>query len=208
MRHVTGFISHWDDGTSLQRIKASDKSPDVNKAMIENLLKEAVMRFERGPGAHTTKLWASDIVDAGFNEENVRSIIKLLHFKFEKFPTFAQLIELVRPRYFGEPEKIDELTDLSNRCYAKLKDKFLLIANQEVLDKMVLAYFKSVQINANHMPAKLKEQCVLNDWLRTYFSSQPEKIIEQGKISNQKFIDGDREYFLHQLRNFAKDNNL
>jgi hypothetical protein len=53
-----------------------------------------------------------------------------------------------------------------------------------------------------------KEMLVLNDWLRSYFKTSPQAIIDQGKVSNDAFDRKDLDYFVNPLKRYAKENKL
>lgn len=52
-----------------------------------------------------------------------------------------------------------------------------------------------------------KESCVLLDWLRSHFGDG-KKLLNQGLRSNAEFKAKNKDYFLNQLKSYAKDNNL
>lgn len=197
----------WGDDKTIARLKSS-RSKDVMIAEAEEILKNMALRFERSPNANTTKLWASDIINAGFTDEQLKQICISIPFKMEKHPTLSDLMAFLRP--LGaviEDFPIDELTDLSKRCYPHLKAKFLTLANQETLDKMT-AYYKREVLKSNSEFVTTVEQCVLNDWLRSYFATHPEKIIEQGRKSNEAYERNDKDYFIAPLRRYAQEHRL
>ena len=207
LKHMVDFNNRWGDPRSNDRIRSSARSNDVQKAECENYLKDMSLRFERAPNQATIKLWASDIIDAGYQEYMVRDVSRSVPFKFEKHPTLNQIMELLRPYLPQVNFVVDELTDLSHRCFPSIKAKFIQYSNQDVLTKMSLVYAKKVFPSALNFNDYYQEMVMLNDWLRTYFK-KGEDIIEQGYLSNQAAERGDREYFLKHLRLYAKENSL
>ncbi len=201
------FAKQWNDQESINRF-ATSKSKDVQIAEAENILRDMTFRFERSPNPTVIKMWASDIIKAGYTDAMLKQVCVSIPFKFERFPSLSDLMALLRPLMAVNLDSTrDELTDLSMRCYPHLKAKFLRLTGQEVLDKMCLYYAKEIL----PYPVEAKgvlEQCVLNDWLRTYFSSDPKRIIEQGKISSLNAEKGDILYFTAPLQRYAKEHDL
>lgn len=196
------FAKHWDDKQAIGNLKKSDKSIDVQKAEIENLLKDCAMRFERSPNPSTIKLWASDIVDAGYNDLMVKEICKSIPYKFEKHPTLAQVMELLRPFQAVLAPKEDELDKYTRAAVPHLKAKFIAMVGEEAFERMIV-YYKQEVFNCDFG----LEIAVLGDWCRCYMG-RPEKIIEQGKISNIKALERDREYFIRPLKMYCETNKL
>jgi hypothetical protein len=201
------FAKRWGDKDSIEKFKKSDKSSDVQKAEIENFLKDLALRFERSPNQSTLKLWASDIVDAGFDDQVTKLALKSVPYKFERFPTLSQVMELLRPYLPQVSFSGCELSDTTNRVVPHLKAKFLTMFTQEQLDQMCKVYKKHVMPH-NELAAPWHiEMCVLNDWLRCYYG-KGEEIIKQGLTSNEMANLGNKDYFLNPLKRYAKENNL
>jgi hypothetical protein len=209
MNHVNGFLKEWGDAPSLDRIRSSDKAPQLQKCDAENYLKEMALRFQYSPNQSTTQLWASDMVDAGFKDWHIKEVCKSAPFKFEKHPTLAQLMELLRP-YLGEKSfSVDELNDLSNRSFEHLKRRFVKACSDDLdlVDKAVSYYVSQVYPGLARFNKVHQEMCFLNDWLRSYFGNI-NKTIEQGKISNEKSLLKDREYFTLPLKRYVAEHKL
>ena len=202
MDALNKFLSHWQDTASKDRILTTTKGRDLQKAEVENMLKDCAMRFERSPNPSTIKLWASDIVDAGYNDLMVKEICKSIPYKFEKHPTLAQVMELLRPYQAVMAPKEDELDKYTRLAIPHLKAKFIAMVGEEAFERMITYYKQSVFSCDFGL-----EIAVLGDWCRCYMG-RPEKIIEQGKISNQKALDGDREYFIRPLKMYCETNKL
>lgn len=202
MKSTAGFINHWKDSESKERILKSGKGIDLQKAEVENHLKDMAMRFERSPNPSTIKLWASDIVDAGFNDLMVKEICGSIPKKFSKHPTLAEIFELLRPYLPQVGVLEDDLDKYTRLAMPHLKAKFIAMVGEDGFRRMI-AYYE-----ANVFKGDISaEICVLGDWCRSYMG-KPEKIIEQGKISNQKAIDGDRVYFTQSLKMYCVENKL
>lgn len=199
---------HWDDKNSMERMANSDKSQDVHAAEIENHLKGMALRFERSPTASTLNTWSKDLAGMGYKHQLVAQVCRSIPFKMDKFPTLNELMALIRPNLPQEGFKTDELTDLSNRCFDHLKSKFLKLGDQDVLTKMTQSYAIHVFPFCEHFTEKHKEMLVLNDWLRSYFKTNPQAILDQGKLSNEAFERKDKDYFINTLKSYAKQNNL
>lgn len=212
MRAMHGFLSKWGDDSAMQNLKDGDKSKEVLIVEAENLIKEMALRFERSPNAATQKLWASDLINAGHSLEAIAQVTKMAPFKFDKHPTLKELIELLRPYLVEKSVLTDELDKYTQMVTPHLRAKFVRLTNEETLNKMCSWYKSNVIPTVVHNAAQFNhkhyEMCVLIDWLRTYFSSNPEAIIKQGLTTNQKALDGDRDYFLLPLKRYAKENRL
>lgn len=207
MKSIIAYNRLWGDEASNRRIAESDKGKDFQEAEIENILRDLSLRFERSPNQSTIKLWASDLAEMGHSASFLKPILKTIPYKMDKHPTLNEILALIKPHLPQDLFKLDELTDLSNRCFNHLKAKFLSMLKQEQLDQMVLIYMRRIVPDCEQFSARHKEMMVLNDWLRTYFGDG-EKLLKQGLISNQKHLEKDTEYFVNPLKRYAKENNL
>lgn len=207
MTSTIKYMQGWNDSPSLERLKKSTKSQDVQRSNAENHLKGVSLRFQYSPNQATLALWAKDIVDSGYTDEVLEIICKSIPFKFEKMPTLNQIMDLLRPYSPKMSVSVDELTDLSHRCYFHLKDKFMTFGTQEQLTGMCNIYADKIFPSAKTFNSYYREMLVLNDWLRSYFK-KGEAILQQGLISNQAFERDDREYFTRPLRNYAREHKL
>jgi hypothetical protein len=201
------FNALWGDAPSNERLRKSSKGLDVQKAESENYLKDMALRFERSPNQATLKLWASDIIESGFEDWMVKEVCKSIPYKFEKHPTLNQVIELLNHYRPKMAVPVDELTDLSHRCFTHLKAKFLSFATQEQLTQMCKIYARDVFPGLSQYNPYYQEMAVLNEWLRTYFK-KGEDILAKGKQTNEEAEKRNREYFLNPLKKYAKENNL
>lgn len=206
-KHMIDHTNRWNDQASKKRLESSDKSTDVHCAEIENHLREMALRFERSPSHTTIQTWAKDLSLMGYKHQLIASICKTIPFKMDKHPTLQEIMALIKPHLAKDEIKLDELTDLSNRCYDHIKTRFLGMFTQEQLDQMVLIYMKRIVPDCEHFSQKHKEMMVLNDWCRCYFGDG-EKLLRQGLISNEKAQAKDLDYFLNPLKSYAKTNNL
>ena len=206
MKAAYGFAKAWGDKKTMDALEV-EKAQSVHEIEIENHLKEMSLRFERSPGQSTLKAWASDLAALGFKHQLVGAVCRSIPFKMEKHPTLNDILTLLRPNQTQDEFKLDELTDLSNRCYPHLKAKFLKLFTQDQMDQMVGIYLKHIVPDCIHFSQTHKELMVLGDWCRCFFGSG-EAILKQGLISNQKHIEKDKEYFAKCLRLYAKENNL
>jgi hypothetical protein len=201
------FNNMWGDAPSNERLRKSHKGLEVQKAESENYLKDMALRFERSPNQATLKLWASDIIDSGFEDWMLKEVCKSIPYKFEKHPTLNQIIELLNHYRPKMAAPVDELTDLSHRCFTHLKAKFLGFATQEQLTQMCKIYARDVFPELSQYNPYYQEMAVLNEWLRTYFK-KGEDILAKGKQTNEEALRGNRDYFLNPLKKYAKENNL
>jgi hypothetical protein len=206
--NAVNFNKSWGDHESNKRIAASDKGRGFHEAEIENALKDMTLRFERSPGSSTIKLWASDLAALGYKCDLVGMVCKSIPYKMDKHPTLNEIITLIRPYLPKDDVSIDELTDLSTRCYSHLKSKFLGLADQNTLTLMTKSYALHVFPFCENFTDTHKEMLVLNDWLRSYFKPSPQAIIDQGRLSNDAFDRKDIEYFVNPLKRYAKENKL
>ena len=201
------FNQLWNDAPSNERLRKSHKGQDVQKVESENYLKDMALRFERSPNQATLKLWASDLIESGFEDWMIKEVCKSIPYKFEKHPTLNQIIELLNSYKPKMAVPVDELTDLSHRCYFHLKAKFLSFATQEQLTQMCKVYARDIFPSLVTYNSYYQEMCVLNDWLRSYFK-KGEDVLKQGLISNEQQAAGNKEYFINPLKRYAKENNL
>lgn len=205
MKHVTGFLNSWHDAKSIMNLKRSDKSRDVHKAEIENILKAMSYRFERSPQPGTIQAWAQDLVDAGYEDWMVNEACKIIPFKLERHPSLSQLMDLLRPHLANKAVlTTDELDHYTQITIPHLRARFIALIGDEIYAKMIRYYQAEVMPTSSFSI----EIAMLGDWCRAYLTKEPKKIIEQGKISNAAAERGDREYFLRPLKLYAKENNL
>jgi hypothetical protein len=201
MKSIVGFLNTWQDTKSLETLKkSSNKSKEVQKVEIENYLRNMSLRFERSPRPETLQLWASDIINSGYEDWMVEQVCKSIPFKFERHPTLNQIIELIRP-YLGQTEGFtDPLDKYTQMVLPHIKRKFLQQLGQDRLTAMCKLYQKEIVPNCTFDI----EIMVLCDWVRCYFGDS-KKIIEQGKKSNDAYLKNDKEYFIDRLRACARD---
>jgi len=207
MQHLTKFLHDWKDNSSLDKLKKSDRGLEVQKAEVENFLKDIALRYERSPNQSTLKLWASDIVDAGFDENTAKIALKSIPYKFEKMPSLSQIMALLNP-YLPQISVSDsELDKYTRLCFPHVKAKFLSMFTQDQLNDMIRLYEKHVFPDLKMFNQEHKELCVLLDWLRSHFGDG-KKLLNQGLKSNAEFEAGNKDYFVNQLKSYAKTNNL
>jgi hypothetical protein len=205
MKHIANFLNSWNDTASKERLRRSDKSKEVQKADIENYLKSMSLRYERSPQAGVLQNWAQDIVDSGYEDWMVQEVCKVIPFKLERHPNLCQLIDLLRPYLVYKKEaQVDELDLYTQSLIPHLKERFMSLVGDEVYTKMLLYYKKEVMPDSE-LPV---ETPMLMDWCRSYFSSDPKKIIEQGKTSNKYYEQNDKSYFLRTIKNYAIEKGL
>jgi hypothetical protein len=209
MKSTMGFLDKWGDKESRSRVETSGFGSDVRRSDIENALKDMAMRFERSPNPSTIALWAKDFEEFGYTPQQVLEVCKTAPYKFQKHPTMAEIMDLLRPYLTKEAFSGDTLGDVSDLVFEHVKSKFVAMSSQEALDRMCEYYSKEVfPFMSGNFTKRNREMVVLNDWLRSYFTTRPEKIIEQGKKSNEAFERGDKEYFIAPLKRYAKENGL
>lgn len=207
MQHLTKFLHDWKDNSSLDKLKKSDRGSEVQKAEVENFLKDIALRYERSPNQSTLKLWASDIVDAGFDENTAKIALKSIPYKFEKMPSLSQIMALLNPYLPQVTFLEDDLSKYSGLCLPHVKAKFLSMFTQDQLNDMIKLYEKHVFPDLKMFNQEHKEACVLLDWLRSHFGDG-KKLLNQGLRSNTEFEAGNKDYFVNQLKSYAKSNNL
>lgn len=202
MKAINQFLNHWQDSASKERVLRTDKGKDLQKADVENYLKNMAMRFQQSPNPNTLQLWASDIIDAGYNELMVKEVCKTIPYKFERHPTLAQIMELLRP-YIAQVDVFESDFDKYTRLATPhLKAKLVNMVGQDGYDRL-LSYYRANVFDTD-LPIEI---CVLGDWCRCYLG-RPEKIIEQGRISNQMALESNIEYFTRPLKMYCEQNKL
>lgn len=80
------FAKQWGDAPSLERLKNSSKSSDVQKIDAENSLKLMALRFQQSPTQSTLKLWATDMVDAGYQDWMIAEVSSQPHLSLKGTP--------------------------------------------------------------------------------------------------------------------------
>lgn len=207
MRHMTGFMNSWNDTKGIEKLRGSSKSTEVEKSDAENYLKEMSLRFERPLNQTVLNTWARDFIESGYQAWMIKEVCKSIPYKFERSPTFAQIIELLRSYLTKKETQLDELTDLTNRCLPSIREKFFKIFNQDQMSQMCKLYQDKVFTDAKMFNTSQQEMLVLCDWLRSYFGTGAQ-LLGQGLKSNMAHEADDREYFTKQLRAYAKEHNL
>lgn len=206
IKYLTSFNDSWGDVESNKNLKSSHLSKEVMIAEVENILSDVSLRFERSPNQSTTKLWAKDLVEAGFKPESIKNVCKSVHFKFVKHPSFAELSELLRPYLAKEASLVDELNDLQDRCFFHLRKRFVGLVGEDKFSLMC-DYYSSKEPELKRFNKHFIEICVLGDWLRSYFKDGS-AIMNQRVKTIEAIKNNDREYFIRPYKNYAKENNL
>jgi hypothetical protein len=206
MKATYNHAKKWNDTKALSNLE-QEKSKDVHEVEIENHLKDMSIRFERSPNQAVIQAWSKDLAEMGYKHQLIAQVCKSIPYKMDKHPTLNEILALIKPYLAQDTFKLDDLTDLTIRCYDHLKGKFLTMFKQEQLDQMVLIYMKRIVPDCEHFNQKHKEMMVLNDWCRCYFGDG-EKLLKQGLISNQKAQDKDLDYFVNPLKSYAKQHGL
>lgn len=201
------FMNNWGDAPSVERLKTSYKSLEVQKSDAENSLKLMALRFQQSPTQSTLKLWATDMVDAGYQDWMIAEVSKSAPFKFERHPTLNQLMEQLTHYKPKVTIPRDELSDLTDRTFAHLKAKFIKQASPEIFNSMVDFYVKHGCTAISIFNRHYHEMCMLGDWARSYFGDG-KKIIEMAHKSNHAAEANDYEHFTRVLRQYAKENKL
>ena len=201
------FAKQWGDAPSVERLKTSHKSLEVQKSDAENSLKLMALRFQQSPTQSTLKLWATDMVDAGYQDWMIAEVSKSAPFKFERHPTLNQLMEQLTHYKPKVTIPRDELSDLTDRTFAHLKAKFIKQSSPEIFTQMVEYYVNHGCSAVKMFNVHYHEMCMLNDWARSYFGDG-KKIIEMAHKSNHAAETNDYEHFTRVLRQYAKENKL
>lgn len=202
LKPMIGHLSHWQDNNAKQNLYVSNKGKEAQKAEVENILKQVAMRFERSPNPNTIRLWASDIIDAGYNDQVVQQAVKSVPHKFEKHPTLAQIFELLRP-YLPQMQSLESDLDKYTRlAIPHLKAKLINMVGEDGFEKLKNYYRAHVLKTDVNL-----EVAVLGDWCRC-FLGKPQDIVKQGIESNSRAEQNDTEYFIKPLRQYCVKNNL
>jgi hypothetical protein len=190
MKPLTTYLNHWGDTKSLNNLK--EKTPLVEQAEIQNLLKELTMAYDRGPTEGKFDYWAKLIMEKGYSSSQVKSIIKTIPERCERFPSLSEILAFLKPfKTTFKSESIEVNKDALEA--AKIKDEWLKIMDQETLDKMTLSYCKNVlgltlrELQLNGLTGRAYEMLVLLDWKRSGFGNA-EAILRQGKASQERTL--------------------
>lgn len=202
-----GFLDVWKDTTGIARIKESRRNPEIERIEIENHLKNMAQRFNSNTNMATISFWAIDFIENGYSSKQIAEVCKSIPYKFERFPTFAQINELMRVYRVKNSQELDELTVLTLECYPLLKNKFLKLLTQDQLTQMCKIYTEKIFAGLAMFSMQDQERAVLTDWLRSYFGSG-QKILEQGLKTNQAHLNNDLNYFINPLRVFLKESKI
>lgn len=208
VKAMVGFNNQWGDRESNRRLLESEKGIDAKAAHIENLLKDAAMRFDRSPNMNTISFWARDLAAMKIDMEIIQRVLAGLHYRFERHPSFAEIMALIRPQALGASAgevKESRLDKAEKEAYPILREKFIKLASEDALLKMTEYYKREVIGSSFQFSIGNYEKCMLLDWLRAYFPSDPKKIIEQGKISNAKASENDVEYFYRPIERYLNE---
>lgn len=203
MNNHLDFAKAWGDKAAISNMRAH-RSQDVMKSEAENHLKDMMSRFERGANGFTTKLWASDIIDAGFTDYQVKEICKSIPLKFEKAPNLSQIMDLLRPYLPQNQVSVSELDKHTKVLYPLILEEYSKVFDANDNIKNVGWYKKASGLN--HLPDDQLLQCFIMDWVRAERDSRRiMAIIEKSREAVEK---KDSEYFLRTLRSYAIRNNL
>lgn len=199
IKSLNGFLNHWGDAPSIQKVAKSDKSKDWHKVEMENILKDMAMRFQHSPNPNNLSLWAKDLSDLGYTAEQVKEVCRSAPYKFERHPTLSQLNELLRPYLAINSVSRSEIDEYTHMNYFDIRAKFVSISDEATLSKMTDVYVKKVFPGLVMFNRYYQELCMLNDWCRSYFQ-KGEAIIDQGMKSNEAAEKGDIDYFVRKLK--------
>lgn len=198
LKSMVGHLNHWNDTKSIVALAVSDKSNKWHEAEINNHLTAAALMFQYSPPAQIIQKWAYELSIAGYKENIVKDVCKSIPYKFEKFPTFSQITELLRPYLAKESTSVDELDDLTHKHYFDLKKKFISVSSEEIFEKMMAFYRERFPYLKIYSPY-FSEVSMLNNWARCYFGDGA-KIIAQAEKTNIELDARNRSYLLDTLR--------
>lgn len=195
------FAKRWGDSDAVNSFR-SNKGKEVQLAEAENYLRDMATRFERQPNSFTIQAWARDIIESGYNDVQLKEVCRTIPFKFEKCPTLAQIMELLRPYKALKEEFVSDLDKYTNLAFKTALKQFKRVIDDEPLERLVEYYRKEV-LNAEKWDYQLVLMCVVNDWIRANFPMHPAKIIEQGKNTNEQASIGNVDYILNPLKRYC-----
>jgi hypothetical protein len=201
------FANRWGDESAIQNFRTSTKSKEVIILNCENALKDMAQRFERSPMGTTISWWAKDLVEIGCDDLILKEVLKSVPLKFERCPTLAQLMELLRPYLYVKSDSESELDKYTKSVFSHAKAKFEGLVGSDAIARMVTWYKKEIFPNSSFNDQSIL-MCIVNDWVRAYCPNHPQKIIDQAKLSNTRGEENDIGYFLNPLKRYAQENNL
>lgn len=189
---LNAHLNHWNDTSSIDKLKNSNKSPDYHVAEITNHLVDLGQRFTFAPNRDKLTYWSKDLVQSGIKEQQVKEVCQRIGRSFEKYPTLAQVFELLKSTKQESPDKKDPQTEKDHEECRKIKQIWIERVGLDLLPKMCQSYSKHVlgmnitAFESHNIESSFLEMLVLLDWKRSGFG-KPEDIIKQGKISQEQF---------------------
>lgn len=198
------FATAWGDTKVLKTFR-NNKSPDVQKADCENLLRQCSSRFERSLNDSVIRFWASDIVDAGFTPEMLEQVCKSIPFRFEKMPSLADIMALLRPLMAQKEAPESELDKVTRLAIPLLKTKILNAVGEEKfnqLKKVFKTRNPEFEFSDEHL-----EMVILGSWVRCSFGGGA-AILDEYYRSRSRFEAGDYDYFYRPLKRFCDANSM
>lgn len=181
---LNGYLNHWQDKESIEKIKASTHSPEWHVTEITNHLVELTQRFVFGPTRDKLVYWSKDLVQSNIKEHQVKEVCQRIGRTFEKYPTLAQIFELLRSKPIQEKKSDPDAKKDHDECI-QLKQKWIETIGIEYLPKMCQSYSKNcLKMNiglfeSHSIESTWIEMLVLLDWKRSGFGGA-EDILRQG----------------------------
>lgn len=192
MKALNAHLNHWQDTDSIERLKASDHSPEWQVTEITNHLVGLAQRFVFAPNREKLVYWARDLVQSKIDEKQVKDACQRIGRSFEKYPTLAQIFELLKSKTPNQT-KDDPTTKKDHDECLVLKKKWIAEIGLEHLPKMCQSYCKyCLKMNiatfeSHNIESSWIEMLVLLDWKRSGFGTG-EAILRQGMQSQAEFI--------------------
>jgi hypothetical protein len=192
MQALNAHLNHWGDTRTIEKLKASDKGSEWHIAEITNHLVDLAQRFSIAPNRDKLTYWARDLVFAQFKEHHIKEICPKIARSFERFPTLAQIFEMLKTKEVFQGDSRDPQAIKDQEESERIKVIWTEKVGLDVLPQMCRAYAKHVlgmnvsALEKFGVSSSWVEMLVLIDWKRSGFGNG-EAIIRQGKISQGRF---------------------
>lgn len=133
------FTNRWQGQDAVERLAHQDQG-NTRIAAYENMLRETSIMFQVMPKSDMLRGWAEKLVHYKVEPPQLRQACELLHRRFDRFPSFKELMDIILPSTPNREEKQDLEAIRLNQTYAK----YLKMFGEESMAKLGEAWLKNV----------------------------------------------------------------